>query len=168
MTVSDKVVNVDSLYNWYMLDELSGTQKIIIALLVSGIIIGLFALMIFTTQTNKKPKLVTLDSGVQYLITEPSESEKSVATGDVINFVYTGKLEDGTEFDSNVGSTPMRIAIGQGQLIAGMEEGIIGMKEKEKRTITIPPDQGYGDQEIPGIPANSTLVFDVQITEIEK
>ncbi len=67
--------------------------------------------------------------------------------GDVIRVHYTGRLEDGTQFDSSMDSDPIEFTVGNGDLIAGFENGVVGMEVGEKKTITIPPDQAYGDRQ---------------------
>ncbi len=70
---------------------------------------------------------------------------KSVAhVGDTVKVHYTGTLEDGTVFDTSVGREPLQFTLGAGQMIPGFEQGVLGMKLGESKTITIPPDQAYG------------------------
>jgi len=65
-------------------------------------------------------------------------------SGDTVKVHYTGKLEDGSVFDTSDTSTPLEFTIGSGQIIPGFEEAVIGMQPGEKKTITIPSDQAYG------------------------
>jgi len=65
-------------------------------------------------------------------------------SGDTVKVHYTGKLADGTEFDSSVGAEPLEFDLGAGQVIEGFENAIIGMKESESKTVVIPVDQAYG------------------------
>ncbi|MEA5535534.1 peptidylprolyl isomerase [Crocosphaera sp. XPORK-15E] len=64
--------------------------------------------------------------------------------GDTVRVNYTGKLEDGTVFDSSVDRDPLEFAVGEGQVIAGFEEAVVGMNLGEAKTVTIPSDQAYG------------------------
>lgn len=106
---------------------------------------------------------VTTDSGLQYEEIECGEGEEA-GRGDTVSVRYRGTLEDGTEFDS--GTYPFQI--GAGMVIAGWEEGIQGMKVGGKRRLTIPPDLAYGPQgRPPVIPPNATLIFDVELLEIQ-
>jgi len=70
---------------------------------------------------------------------------KSIAhVGDTVKVHYTGTLEDGTVFDTSVGREPLQFTLGAGQMIPGFEQGVLGMKLGESKSITIPPDQAYG------------------------
>ncbi|MFZ5981526.1 MAG: FKBP-type peptidyl-prolyl cis-trans isomerase [Candidatus Zixiibacteriota bacterium] len=64
--------------------------------------------------------------------------------GSKVKVHYTGKLDDGTVFDSSKGRNPFEFEIGAGAVIPGFEKGIRGMKVGETKTITIPPDEAYG------------------------
>ena len=85
--------------------------------------------------------------------------------GNVITVNYTGWLENETQFDSSLspGRDPLLITLGAGQVIQGWDEGIPGMKVGGKRRLTIPPHLGYGNQAVGAIPANSTLIFEVDL-----
>ena len=67
-----------------------------------------------------------------------------VKKGDTVNVHYTGKLKDGTVFDSSVDREPLRFTLGEGQIIPGFEQGVIGMKPGETKTVNIPADKAYG------------------------
>jgi len=88
--------------------------------------------------------------------------------GKTLSVYYTGKLENGTVFDSNVGKEPMTFTLGGGQLIPGFEQGATGMKVGGKRTITIPPSLGYGEQGAgDAIPPNSTIIFELELVDVK-
>lgn len=65
-------------------------------------------------------------------------------SGDTVSVHYSGKLSDGTVFDSSEGREPLTFTVGSGQVIPGFEEGVIGMAPGDKRTVDIPSDQAYG------------------------
>jgi peptidylprolyl isomerase len=65
-------------------------------------------------------------------------------TGDTVKVQYTGKLQDGTVFDTSEGNEPLEFTLGQGQLIPGFEKAVLGMKIGESKTVAIPVDQAYG------------------------
>ena len=106
---------------------------------------------------------VTTESGLKYQEIECGDGE-TAGRGDTVSVKYRGTLEDGTEFDS--GTYPFQI--GAGLVIAGWEEGIQGMKVGGKRRLIIPPELGYGPQGSGPIPPNATLIFDVELLEIQE
>lgn len=65
--------------------------------------------------------------------------------GDSVRIHYTGRLEDGTTFDSSEGREPLEFVAGEQQVITGLDKAILQMSEGESRTVTIPPDEAYGD-----------------------
>ncbi len=71
-------------------------------------------------------------------------TEKTIESGDTVKVNYTGKLEDGSIFDSSEGREPLEFEVGSGNLIPGFENGVYGLKVGDKKTITIPVDQAYG------------------------
>ena len=93
----------------------------------------------------------------------------AVAKYNIVTVNYTGWLTDGTKFDSslNPGRSPFRFTVGGGQVIKGWDEGLIGMKVGGKRKLTIPPNMGYGGQDMGVIPPNSTLVFEIDLLIVE-
>ena len=106
---------------------------------------------------------VTTESGLKYEEVECGDGEEA-GRGDTVSVKYRGTLEDGKEFDS--GTYPFQI--GAGMVIPGWEEGIAGMKVGGKRKLIIPPDLAYGPQgRPPVIPPNATLIFDVELLEIQ-
>ncbi len=83
---------------------------------------------------------------------------------------YTGKLEDGSIFDSslNPGREPFTFTLGVGSVIKGWDIGVKGMKVGGKRRLTVPPELGYGDKGAGSvIPPGATLIFDVDLLEVE-
>ena len=88
--------------------------------------------------------------------------------GQEITVHYTGYLTDGTVFDSSVTrKQPLTIVLGVGQVIKGWDMGIEGMKVGGKRKLTIPAELAYGNRAVGGvIPANATLVFDVELLKV--
>jgi len=71
-------------------------------------------------------------------------SDRTVATGDTVSVHYTGTLQDGAVFDSSIGKTPLTFTVGSGQVITGFDNAVIGMKVGEKKTVTLPPEEAYG------------------------
>lgn len=92
---------------------------------------------------------------------------KEVKSGDNIVINYLGTLPDGTKFDSSYDrGEPFETQIGTGQVIKGWDLGVVGMKVGGKRKLTIPPSLGYGQQAVGAIPANSTLIFEVELVDV--
>jgi FKBP-type peptidyl-prolyl cis-trans isomerase len=110
-------------------------------------------------------ELITLPSGLAYQDLEVGTGEM-VKNGDIVIAHYTGMLEDGKVFDSSKGGDPFATEIGVGQVIKGWDEGIPGMKAGGRRKLIIPAHLAYGEMALPGIPANSTLVFEVEVVEV--
>lgn len=95
----------------------------------------------------------------------------SAAPGDTVTVNYVGSLTDGTVFDAsaNHGSQGFTFTLGTGQVIAGWDKGIVGMKVGGKRLLVIPASMAYGDRAVGSvIPANSTLVFQVELLSVQK
>lgn len=68
----------------------------------------------------------------------------TVKTGDTVKVDYTGKLTDGTVFDSSLGKTPLEFTVGAGQMIKGFDSAVVGMKVGQSKTVVLPPDEAYG------------------------
>lgn len=101
--------------------------------------------------------------------TQEGTGDRAVKSGDTISVNYTGKLMDGTKFDSSLDrGTPFTFTIGQGQVIKGWDQGLIGMKVGEKRTLIIPSELGYGERGSGSvIPPNAALVFDTELVSVK-
>ena len=108
------------------------------------------------------PDAVATGSGLRYVITAAGTGTDKPQTGQNVTVHYTGKLLDGTVFDSShARGSAAQFTIGQ--LIAGVDEALLDMVEGEQRTVIIPPDLGYGSRGVPGvIPPNSFLVFELE------
>ena len=93
---------------------------------------------------------------------------KEATPGSLVTVHYTGRLENGTEFDSSLGGEPFTFQLGGGQVIQGWDEGIVGMKVGGQRTLTICSDMAYGEEDHPSgtIPGGSTLIFDVELLKV--
>ena len=133
--------------------------------ILPGFLLLLSSCFVFN-KTNKVNKEYTTDSGLKYVITRAGEGKKAEA-GKSVKVHYTGKLTDGTEFDSSVKrKKPFVFKLGTGQVIKGWDEGIALLNAGSKATFTIPPELGYGKNAQGSIPANATLIFDVELLEV--
>jgi len=142
-------------------------QKRVINIVMAGVmLIALLAVI----GCNEEKNVVKMKSGliiVDNVIGKGLEAEKF----DILTVNYTGKLEDGTVFDSskNPGRDPFRFTVGMGEVIRGWDEGFVGMKIGGTRTLTIPSEMGYGVRGAGDvIPPNATLIFEVELLEVEK
>jgi FKBP-type peptidyl-prolyl cis-trans isomerase len=89
------------------------------------------------------------------------------AVGDTLTVNYVGTLTNGTMFDSSyVRGQPYTFPLGAGRVIAGWDQGVPGMKVGGKRRLTIPPSLAYGSTPYGSIPANSTLIFEIDLVSI--
>ena len=161
-----------------MLEERAMNRIAVIATLI-------FAVAILPAQTAKTkssaparpntnaPTKVTGDgvktaSGLQYWDIKTGTGAEA-KQGDRVKVHYTGWLTTGKKFDSSVDAgTPFGFTIGKGEVIKGWEEGVAGMKVGGKRQLRIPPELAYGQRGYPGvIPANATLIFDIQLLAVQ-
>ena len=91
----------------------------------------------------------------------------TAAAGDLVTVNYVGTLTNGTKFDSSYDrNQPYTFRLGAGQVIAGWDQGVVGMRVGGKRRLTIPPNLGYGSQRNGPIPASSTLIFEIELLSI--
>lgn len=114
-------------------------------------------------------KQVTTASGLKYVDVKVGTGASPVK-GKQVKVHYTGTLENGKKFDSSVDrNEPFSFVIGVGQVIAGWDEGVMSMKVGGKRKLTIPANLGYGARGAGGvIPPNATLLFDVELLDVQK
>ncbi len=113
-----------------------------------------------------EPTLTETGLGIIDIETGTGETPEA---GQTLAVHYTGWLSDGTKFDSSLDrGTPFELALGEGQVIAGWDEGLATMKVGGKRRLIIPAELAYGEAERPGIPPNSELTFDIELLEIKE
>lgn len=112
---------------------------------------------------NIKPKATA--SGLNYVVTKEGNGEKP-QVGTLIKVHYTGKLLDGTVFDSSVTrNEPFQFVLGIGQVIPGWDEGLQLMSKGEKAVLYIPYYLAYGDRGAGAIPPFATLIFEVELID---
>jgi len=111
------------------------------------------------------PDAITTESGLKYVVEAEGEGD-TPKVGDMVKVHYTGKLLDGTKFDSSVDrGTPIDFPVGQGRVIKGWDEALLSMKKGEKRVLIIPANLGYGPSGRGPIPPNATMIFDVELID---
>lgn len=157
-------------------------KKITTTLLCMVLALGVFAQQSGkkkSTQTKSKAKPATSNSqrlnveqtttsGLKYTITLKGNGPKATP-GSKVTVHYTGKLTDGTKFDSSKDrNQPFTFKLGAGQVIRGWDEGIALMQVGDKAILNIPPDLGYGPNAMGPIPANATLIFEVELLEVKE
>ncbi|MBE0409913.1 MAG: FKBP-type peptidyl-prolyl cis-trans isomerase [Anaerolineales bacterium] len=140
--------------------------------LITGAVILLVAsvvvLLIFSSR-NAVPTAQTTPPNGGWQIEDLVIGDGPAATnGNLVSVHYTGWLLDGTKFDSSLDrGQPFEFTIGEGQVIRGWEEGLVGMRAGGKRQLTIPPDMAYGAAGRGSIPPNATLIFEIELLEIK-
>jgi FKBP-type peptidyl-prolyl cis-trans isomerase len=112
-----------------------------------------------TAQVNPETGLISEDT----VLGDGAEA----VSGKTVVVNYTGAFEDGSVFDSSVGRAPFEFTLGAGQVIAGWDQGVVGMKVGGQRVLVIPSDLAYGDNGYGPIPAKATLVFEIELLEVK-
>ena len=152
------------------------------ALYVSAVAVSLAAVVSMTSACTKKSGDATLtttgyvasggtstaSSGLKIEDSKVGSGAEAVA-GKTVTVHYSGYLTNGKKFDSSLDrGQPFKFTLGAGQVIKGWDQGVAGMKVGGKRKLTIPPDMGYGERGAGNvIPPNATLVFDVELLNVE-
>jgi peptidylprolyl isomerase len=117
-------------------------------------------------------KVIEMPDGLKYTDSKIGDGA-TARSGNKVSVHYTGWLSDngakGKKFDSSVDrGQPLPFTLGAHEVIAGWDEGVAGMKVGGKRTLTIPPELGYGARGFAGaIPPNATLIFDVELLQVQ-
>jgi FKBP-type peptidyl-prolyl cis-trans isomerase len=109
---------------------------------------------------------VVRDDGLVTQVLAPGDGDEA-KKGDKLKLHFVGTLIDGGVFDSSrARGQPFSFWVGEGQVVPGLDQGLLGMREGEVRRITLPPALGYGLEAKPKIPPNSTLVFEVELLDV--
>eukprot|EP01117_Protostelium_nocturnum_P009281 TRINITY_DN3324_c0_g1_i1.p1 TRINITY_DN3324_c0_g1~~TRINITY_DN3324_c0_g1_i1.p1 ORF type:complete len:151 (-),score=44.12 TRINITY_DN3324_c0_g1_i1:141-593(-) len=129
----------------------------------------------FKPKFNNTPKLRTVHTsksnmGVEVETVSPGDGKTFPKKGDSVSIHYTGTLLDGSKFDSSRDrGKPFECKIGVGQVIKGWDEGVVQLSVGQRARLTCTPDYAYGERGYPPvIPANSTLIFDVELLSVKK
>jgi len=161
-------------------------MNIVLAVVICLVLVGVLVFISINNKVNmpSNDNSVGVGSGVDNTIpttnnTAPvtpntAQIGQVAKTGDTVAMNYTGRLENGTVFDSNVdpkfgrAGQALVFTLGAGQMIPGFDKGVIGMKVGEKKTLVLPPEDAYGATGAGGvIPPNATLTFDVELLGIK-
>jgi FKBP-type peptidyl-prolyl cis-trans isomerase len=112
---------------------------------------------------EKYPNAIRTPSGLKYIILKEGNGA-TPNKGAIIEAHYTGRLLDGTKFDSSVDrGKPFMFVVGVSEVIKGWDEAFLSMKKGEKRILIVPPGLAYGDKGMGTIPPNATLIFEVEL-----
>ena len=112
---------------------------------------------------EKYSNAIRTSSGLMYIILKEGNGA-TPTSGALVEAHYTGRLLDGTKFDSSVDrGKPFLFLVGRGEVIKGWDEAFLSMKKGEKRILIIPPGLAYGDKGMGTIPPNETLIFEVEL-----
>ena len=155
------------------------SMNIVLAVVICLALVGVLVFISINNRVNMPYNNVGINNNMMNNLNNTSNNNTVPAgeiakTGDTVAMNYTGRLADGTVFDSNVDPKfnhvqPFIFTLGAGQVIPGWDKGIVGMKVGEKKTLVIQPVDAYGAAGVPGtIPPNSTLTFDVELLGIKK
>lgn len=121
-----------------------------------------------TTEAKGGVDTVTTSTGLKYIIWKKGQGEKA-EKGDNVSVHYAGRLLSGEPFDNSYDrGRAFDFPLGGGRVIKGWDEGIAYLTVGDSATLIIPANLGYGSIERPNIPANSTLIFDVQLMSVKK
>jgi FKBP-type peptidyl-prolyl cis-trans isomerase len=155
-----------------------------IAVVVAVVVVAIFIFLGFfgVGSTNQQPTVPQGASAAQDLLNDISKTGKvsqlsvidtvvgtgaEAKTGDTITVNYIGVLPNGTVFDASQNhGKPFTFGLGGGQVIKGWDQGLVGMKVGGTRLVAIPPDLAYGERAVGQIPANSSLIFQVELVSI--
>lgn len=121
-----------------------------------------------SVDTNTLGAETTMNDKLE-IVDEVVGTGTEAVAGKSVTVNYAGTLTNGTKFDSSLdpGRTPFVFKLGAGEVIAGWDQGVVGMKVGGKRKLTVPPSLGYGSADLGVIPPNSTLIFEVELLKVE-
>lgn len=145
------------------------TLQVSIAVAVAIAVVVIFFIFnpFVNSQVSTDTQLTTLSDATDLVTQDVTEGTGAAAQpGDTITVNYTGKLENGSVFDTSLGKAPYRFVLGSGEVIEGWDQGLVGMRVGGKRVLIVPPQLAYGAQGGGPIPPNATLTFEVELIKI--
>ena len=121
----------------------------------------------FLAEKAKEEGMVVLESGIMYRRLKVCHGTRKPSASGVVYVNYTGRLIDGTVFDSTEGQ-PLPALFTIRDLIMGFQVALVRMREGDVFEVYIPAKWGYGSMKVNGIPAHSTLIFEIELVKIER
>ena len=121
----------------------------------------------FLAEKAKEEGVVVLESGIMYRRLKEGHGTRRPSASGVVYVNYTGRLIDGTVFDTTEGQ-PLPALFTVRNLIMGFQVALVRMREGDKFEVFIPAKWGYGSMKLDGIPAHSTLIFEIELVKIER
>ncbi len=148
-----------------------GRWNVIRLAMVVGLVASVQAAVVVEQRSQPKEEMKQEKKMTDKLVINDEKIGDGVeaSAGKLMTVHYTGRLTDGTKFDSSVDrNQPFRFMLGVGQVIKGWDDGVQGMKVGGKRTLLIPSHMAYGERGAGAvIPPNATLEFDVELLSVE-
>jgi FKBP-type peptidyl-prolyl cis-trans isomerase len=146
-------------------------QKEWIGVVVAVFVVGFFFIFgqtLFSFFDNTSANMANTQKPQALQQDEVLGTGKAVVTGSRVTVHYTGRFVDGKVFDSSLTrGEPLQFTVGAGQVIQGLDKGMVGMREGGKRIFSIPPELGYGMNDYGPIPGGSTLIFEVELLKVD-
>ncbi len=156
-------------------------KNMYIAVVVAVVVVAIFIFLGFFGVTGTQQDAGSVETAAQRLLNDIAQTGTvsslqvidtvegtgvGAKPGDTLTVNYTGVLPDGTVFDSSQGREPFTFVLGSGEVIRGWDQGLIGMKVGGTRLIAIPAELAYGNRSVGQIPANASLIFQVEMVSI--
>ncbi|MCL2478417.1 MAG: FKBP-type peptidyl-prolyl cis-trans isomerase [Treponema sp.] len=150
-----------------------GVLVVVCLALITGIFFGARAIVINIKKSSdlakvvkEYPNAIVTPSGLRYIVLEEGTGPKPIA-GRPVRVNYIGTLLNGKEFENTyTQGSPLEFNAGSNQAIKGFDEAVMDMREGEKRLVIIPPELGYGSQSKGAVPANSFIIFELQLYRV--
>lgn len=145
-------------------------EKLGIVIAISVLIIFVFVggMGMFNSLTNNQQMIDSSTKSNLIIKDVVVGSGKEAVNGSIVTVHYTGVFENGTKFDSSRDrGEPFSFSLGEGQVIAGWDQGVLGMKVGGKRNLVIPPELAYGMNDYGPIPGGSVLMFEVELLDVK-
>ena len=122
----------------------------------------------FGIASDATPEVKSILNGLVRYIDQKKGKGKKVVEDSIVVIRYVGYLQNGQQFSATEEDKPITFKLGKGEVIQGIDAGMQGMRVGGIRLIELAPEAAYGDKEYGGIPANSVLVFAIELVEVKE